>query len=710
MQSKGRNQKAMTDMDDHVEKKGLTRRAFLGHAAVAGAAAGIGSSLLGVPQALAAGSDWSTVDAANVVWDRETDIVFVGTGYASYCAAIEACDAGTTDFLIIDKANANAIGGNSILCAGSAQFAGTDVEKAQAANPPAGYPDTPNDTVEWMIEDSLKWGDYRANRDVLRATTLPCPETVVWLRDHLGLKFKRATTFQYGMRETVARTHQPDVCGITDTNDPNWYPGSSGISYWYVMYNYLKKKGYTLGDKVLTEHKAVRFIQAGEDGPVVGIEVYDIAGGKTIHIRTRKGVVLGSGGWKSNANMRTNWDPRLDTDFNAGGMPYVETTGEMIMAANDIGADLTGMDFVCEFRVKWGTQKYQNWDNDITHPTTGAGLTVPSNYDKAICIDIDGQRFIDEYTSNTIDAQDFCEAYACMPKPRAVWAVMDDAAAPATWKTAYANAQTQTDEQLHNTTPCVWKGMIAKGDSLEALADAMQLSGTAKTAFVAQVARYNGFVEAGVDSDFDRPAAHMTAKIATGPFWAVKAQFFAHDQMSGITVNTKGQVVKRSAHVDPNDIKPIDEQETIARLYAAGECCGGYFGNERGHGKIGIVMNAGRIAGKEVIKEEPIGRKATALAIKTSAASATHGRSVKLSGTLNGAEGVPAGSQVALYVRRPGSAKYVKVSGVMTMNAARAVGKSYKLAKKGTYYFRMQFAGTASFAPCTSKSIKVVSK
>jgi hypothetical protein len=408
--------------------------------------------------------------------------------------------------------------------------------------------------------------------------------------------------------------------------------------------------------------------------------------------------------------MRTNWDPRLDTDFGAGGLPYVETTGEMIMAANDIGADLTGMDFVCEFRVKWGTQKYQNWDNDITHPTTGAGLTVPGSYDKAICIDVNGTRFIDEYTSNTIDAQDFCEAFACMPTPRMVWAVMDDAAAPAAWKTAWSDAQTKTDDVLHNTTPCVWKDMIAKGDTLEALADAMQLSGAAKTAFVAEVAKYNGYVDAGVDAEFARPAAHMTAKIATGPFWAVKAQFFAHDQMSGLTVNTKGQVVKRSAHVDPNNIQPIDQQETIARLYAAGECCGGYFGNERGHGKIGIVMNAGRIAGQEVVKEEPVGRKATSLAIKTSAASAAHGRSIKLSGTLNGAEGVPAGGVVTLYVRRPGSAKYVKVSGAMTMNAARAVSKSYKLATKGTYYFRMQFAGTASFAPCTSKSIKVVSK
>ena len=46
----------------------------------------------------------------------------------------------------------------------------------------------------------------------------------------------------------------------------------------------------------------------------------------------------------------------------------------------------------------------------------------------------------------------------------------------------------------------------------------------------------------------------------------------------------------------------------------------------------------------------------------------------------------------------------------MTMAAGRTVSRSYKLAKKGTYYFRMQFAGTPSFAPCTSKSIKMVSR
>jgi hypothetical protein len=248
--------------------------------------------------------------------------------------------------------------------------------------------------------------------------------------------------------------------------------------------------------------------------------------------------------------------------------------------------------------------------------------------------------------------------------------------------------------------------MICSGATIAELAGKM---GVDPTNLQAEVTAYNGFVDTGVDTEFGRPAAHLTAKIQTAPFYAVKAEFFCHDQMSGITVNVAGQVVKRSEHVGPTPI-PLAEQEVIPRLYAAGECCGGYYGNERGHGKIGCIMNISRAVGVNAAAETPIGAAATSMTIKANHASLTHGQSVTLSGVMSGASGVAAGAQVSLQVRVPGKSTYATVAGAMTLSAARAVAKSYKLASKGTYYFRMQFAGSSSFAPCTSASVEVVSK
>ncbi len=718
MSTEERNDHDMSDIEDSSEKKGLTRRAFLGHAAVGAAGVAVGSSILGVPSALASGSDWSQVDAENIVWDKECDVLVVGTGYAAMSAAIEIVDAGVTDILVIEKNSADTLGGNSIQCGGNAQLGGTAYEAAAPASVLAKYPDTAKDSVEWMVEDILAQGLYRANTDVLQALIAKGPDTADWLQNKLGIKFGPLTN-QYGVRPTVARVHTPAPCGVA-TTDPGWYPGSAGISYFYVMYQYLVNHGVKLNERILPKHQAVKFIQAGVDGPVVGMEVQDLVAGKTLNIRTRKGVMLGAGGWKNNVSMRVNWDPRLGDDYSSSGAPYATSNGEMVTAANDIGADLTGMSYVGEVSAKWGSQLYQYWQTGITNPIAGAGISAPP-WAKSMCVDINGKRFVDEYSSNQPEGTAFCDAYAnMMERPRAIWGIADSTNAPAAWPAAItAIAGQPNDEVLHSASPFLWRDMVVSASTLEGLADAMGLSADAKAAFVAEVAKYNGYVTQAMadsknplsyDADFAKPNAQMLATVSTGPFYAVKAKLLAHDQMSGITVNTKGQVVKRQDHMDPTKVTPIDQQDVIERLYAAGEIAGGYYGAVRSHGKIGVIMCAGRIAGQQVVKEAPVGKKATALAVKTNHASARHGQSVKLSGVMSGAEGVPAGAQVKLQVRVPGKSKYATVAGPMTMNAARSVSKSYKLAKKGTYYFRMQFAGTTSFAPCASKSIKVVSK
>jgi urocanate reductase len=646
--------------------QGLTRRNFLTGAALVSVGSAVGAALGGTGQAMAAEFVESP---SNIVWDRETDVLIVGTGYAGLCAAIEAADAGA-EVLVLEKSKIP--GGNSILCAGSAQFGGTSIERA------AGIVDSP----ELMYQESLAWGDYRANRELLRAITATSDDTVSWLQD-LGLKFNPVTSTQAGM--SVPRTHTPAPS--------DYYPGAGGISYWTVLNKGAEARGVT----TLLQHKAIKFIQEGTDGPVLGLEVQDIVGGKTIHIRARRAVFLGSGGWKSNIAMRVNWDPRLDEDFATGGEPYAVATGEMIMAATDIGADLTGMDFVCEYRFKWGSKIYQLWEpQSITNPTGGAGLSV--NFTKAMCVDNNGKRFIDEVTSNLADAQDFAEAFACMDKPRAVWAVTDSTNVPAAWKTALANPQPLV-------TPCVSADMIYSADTIEELAAKM---GVNATNLKNELGKYNQFAANGVDTDFKKPAPF--AALLNGPYYAVKAQFFCHDQMSGITVNVAGQVVKRAAHVGPNPV-PLSEQEIIPRLYAAGEVAGGYYGNERGHGKIGCIMNISRVVGKNAAAETPVGTGATALTVHTNHTSVTHGHSVTLTSVLSGAYGVPAGAKLSLQVRAPGKSTYTTVSPAMSVSSlTRTASRAYKLSSKGSYYFRTHFAGSESFAPSTSSSVKVVSK
>jgi hypothetical protein len=97
----------------------------------------------------------------------------------------------------------------------------------------------------------------------------------------------------------------------------------------------------------------------------------------------------------------------------------------------------------------------------------------------------------------------------------------------------------------------------------------------------------------------------------------------------------------------------------------------------------------------------------TAVKLKASSSSVTHGKYVTLSAVLSG--GVPAGSKVSIQARTPGRSTYTTISspGVSSSGAA---SKRYRLSKKGTYYFRVVYSGSASFAPSTSNSVKVKSK
>lgn len=540
----------------HVSRRTFVKGAGL---ATAGAAAGLAAA----STALA-----GEVTAEPTTWDHESDILIVGSGYAGLCAAIEALQAGCTVTLIEKN---TVLGGNSILCAGNAQFGGGNIIQ-QAAEI--------DDTPERFYDDIFAYGSHRAVPELLHTFVDHANECVEWLQDDLGLVF----------RESVSQNEGHTVPCSLGADEGEGYPGKSGISYWYVMY----RKAVELGCEILLEHKAVKLLQ-DEAGTVIGAQVE--AEGTTKYFKAYKAVILGSGGWKSNVAMRLNYDPRLNDDLSAGGLPFIETTGEMINEAVNIGAGTRDMSFVCEFRFKWGTRFYQMWKPvDIENPpATGVGLTI-RGFENVVLVKADGTRFVDENAAKAYPQEPFYEAFLNQTEsPRATWAVVDaTTAAELEWDVDAIAVPTEEEK------PFLTPGYVAVADTIEELAAQM---GVPAENLAATIERYNGFVESGTDEDFGKEG--MTTPVATGPFYAAKMQFFAHDQMGGLVTNTKAQVCKRSEHDGPEPIA-LDDQQVIPHLYAAGECVGGYVGKDRGHGKISIYMVFGRIAGQNAALETPV--------------------------------------------------------------------------------------------------------
>jgi succinate dehydrogenase/fumarate reductase flavoprotein subunit len=101
----------------------------------------------------------------------------------------------------------------------------------------------------------------------------------------------------------------------------------------------------------------------------------------------------------------------------------------------------------------------------------------------------------------------------------------------------------------------------------------------------ATVARYNRFVDAGTDADFDKPTPQY--KIQAPPFYAAWATPLVHDTRAGLRINARCQVLDLQGQVIPG-------------LYCGGESAGGF--NQHG---LGRCTAQGYIAGTYATAETP---------------------------------------------------------------------------------------------------------
>ena len=277
----------------------LSRRKLL---VAAGAAAAV------VPAAHAA-QDPSLSDNVPKKWDRTVKLLIVGAGGAGLTAAVSAAQNGLTDTLILEKMAY--IGGNTAISGGG----------MNAVDPARQKPQGIEDSIENHYEQTLKGGDYRANPALVKELVENAPETVTWL-ESIGMKFKDKVYQVYG--SLYPRGHAP--------------LGSLGQDYIKVLADQCKKYGIPIEKQA----RVVRIIRETPlKGKVLGVE-YE-KGGKLITVRATKAVVVAAGGFGANKKMRALHDPRL-ADLTTTNHPGA--TGDLLPLMVDVGADLTGMDFI----------------------------------------------------------------------------------------------------------------------------------------------------------------------------------------------------------------------------------------------------------------------------------------------------------------------------------------------------------------------------
>ena len=256
-------------------------------------------------------------------WDREADIVVIGSGATGLPAAIVAREAGSSVILVEAEAD---IGGHAIISGGNIPLGGgTSVQKKY------GIEDSPDllfrDLTDWSVVGPNGFPDYRYNdREIIRAFADNSALTFEWLVAH-GVVFVDKAPDALGgnsVGNSVPREMHSAVMDwpMAYTGEPAEPAVQRTRSSGNGLMRSLEVAAKKAGVGILLEHRMTRiYRQAQNSGPVLGIAVdnKDIR----LNIRAHKAVIIGTGGSTGNVNFRRMFDPRLTKEYwGLGGMPW----------------------------------------------------------------------------------------------------------------------------------------------------------------------------------------------------------------------------------------------------------------------------------------------------------------------------------------------------------------------------------------------------
>lgn len=404
--------------------------------------------------------------------DAYSDIVVIGGGGAGMAASIEAANNGAS-VIILEKMPF--LGGNTIRSEGGLNAAETSSQKALGIN----------DSVNSMIEDTLKGGKNINNKELVEFFAKNSAPTVEWLKS-MGV----------------------DLSGVVQ---------GAGASAKRMHRN---KEGAKIGTTLvpvlisqLDNHKNIKYytqitgneIVLSDNGQVIGVKAKN-ASGKDLFISCNS-VIIASGGFGANFNQVVSYRSDLK-GFSTTNAPG--TTGDGIEMAKKIGAALVDME-----QIQTNPTVEVNTQIVISESVRGNG---------AIMVNQDGKRFTNELLTRDVLSADI------LKQPD---------------KVAYLIYDNKIQNSMKVLKENFELGIITKKDSIEELAksakiDAKNLTDTLN--------KWNKAVSSKNDSEFKRDKG-MESPLVNGPYYLIKVSPAIHYTMGGIKINTKNEVIKNDGSI-----------------------------------------------------------------------------------------------------------------------------------------------------------------
>ena len=393
------------------------------------------------------------------------------------------------------------------------------------------------DSANWHALQTYTAGDGLGSVAVARAFAREAPDTMVWLRDVIGIPFRLNDSYQadgglwprsYPIRTNAASVRKE---------------GNGGQLYIDKLSSYAEKLGAVIETGV-----TVTALTRNSWREVTGCEAVREDGAK-ITVRATN-VVLATGGFGANGE--------LVREYSGGVLDsplfYCAATsiGDGLALAEGVGAELVNLDQI--LLDPFGDPVE---DCGCTGEFAGEGLDTA----RLLLLNRDGIRFVNEAAPR----EELCRALLDQPGGE-MWVLVDSRGVSASGASA---AQVSA--------------LVADGHSLRAdtLGELAALMGVDPDTLAASVTAYNAGMDGGTDAFGKEPVPGLTQ----APFYASLRAPTVGCTMGGVAVNANTQVVSTDGRAIPH-------------LFAAGEVTGSLHGAAcPGNQAFTDAIAFGRLAG-----------------------------------------------------------------------------------------------------------------